>query len=235
MSLTAADPKAVLAGRDQFVFDLDNTLYPAHLSVFDDIGVRMTQFIARTLGCNTAEAERIRDRYHEIYGGTVVGLMRHDGIDPTAFMNDVHDVALGDIRPAPALASAIDSLPGRSVVFTNGASAYAKRVLARLGLEGVFSQVVALDDVGFLPKPEPDSFHRMLDLVGFSAPRCVMFEDSVRNLLTAKQLGMATVLVSFEGPAGPMFGHVDAHTTDLAGWLGTAVDPEAKLRHRAGA
>jgi putative hydrolase of the HAD superfamily len=185
----------VLHGRDVFVFDLDNTLYPAKHDIFLAIGDRMTAYIQNVTGLPRDEALALQNHYYDLHGATVVGLARSHHVDPAAFMAHVHDVPLDSVTPDPELAALIGALPGRRFVFTNGARAYAHGIIAHLGLADVFERIVALEDVDWTPKPESIAFERMAALCRFDPARAVMFEDHVMNLATAKALGFATVLV----------------------------------------
>lgn len=204
-----------------WVFDLDNTLYPAHLTVFDAIGHRMTAFVMRETGLPHAQALALQERYHDDYGATVVGLARHHGVDPLAFIDDVHDVDLSEIAPDARLMHALENFAGRSIVFTNGARSYATRVLQRLGITDLIDGLVAIDDVDFIPKPEALSFVRMMHLSHIDAHDAVMFEDNARNADAAGRLGFATVLV---GAAKPLH-RVDFHTPDLHAFLEEVMAP----------
>jgi putative hydrolase of the HAD superfamily len=212
-----------LGAKAAFVFDLDNTLYPASLTVFDAIGHRMTAFIMRALDLPHAQAFALQEQYHSLYGATVVGLMRHHGVDPFAFMDDVHEVDLSEITPDARLIAALKAYRGRAIVFTNGASSYAARVLARLGVSDYLDAVIALDDIDFIPKPEAVAFVSMARLAQVDPHTAVMFEDSPRNLETAADLGYATVLI---GAARPGRG-VDFHRPDLHAFLEEVLQPDA--------
>lgn len=214
----------MFSGRDVFVFDLDNTLYPANHEIFIAIGDRMTAFIAELTGLPHDEALDLQNHYYSLHGATVVGLMRSHNVDPAAFMAHVHDVSLDSVAPDPELARLIATLPGRKVVFTNGARTYAHDIIAHLGLAGVFERIVALEDVAWAPKPEALAFERMAALCQIEPTRAVMFEDHVGNLATAKALGYATVLVGAETPPDPT---VDFATTSLHAFLRAALTPPA--------
>lgn len=211
-----------LGGRDVWVFDLDNTLYPADHVIYDTIGERMTAYIARRLELPHDKALALRERYFHQYGATVVGLVRHHGADLADFVADVHDVPVDVVTPDPELGRLIQALPGRRVVFTNGGRDYAHRILARLGIDGAFERVVALEDVGLHPKPAPAAFRRLMELCDIDAARAVMFEDHLINLETAAALGFATVLVGRDTPPDR---HVDFATTRLHAFLRTLTQP----------
>jgi len=198
-----------LAGRDVWVFDLDNTLYPTDNTIYDQIGERMTAYIARLAGVSHDDALALREKYFNAYGATLVGLVRHHNADPADFLADVHDVSLDVVTPDPELAQLISALPGRRIVFTNGGRAYAHAILDRIGVADAFERVVALEDVGFVPKPEREAFARLIALCDIAPERTTMFEDHARNLETAAEFGFATVLVG----AGATIGGVVQYAT----------------------
>jgi len=217
-----------LHARDIWVFDLDNTLYPANHTIFDTIGDRMTTYIARHLGVPAEQALTLREQYHDAYGATVIGLVQHHGLDAADFLNDVHDTFLGDVAADPELAVLIAALPGRRIVFTNGARDYAHRIIAQLGLAGVFERIVALEDVGLIPKPELEAFERFVALCDVDPRRAVMIEDHARNLQAPASMGFATVLVGAQTPPAP---YVHTATPDLHGFLRTLIPP--RIDHAA--
>ncbi len=211
-----------LSARDVWVFDLDNTLYPANHTVFDTIGDRMTAYIARHLGVSPEDALAVRERYHDAYGATVIGLVENHGVDAADFLVYVHDAFLGDVAADPELAALIGALPGRRIVFTNGARSYAHRIIAQLGLEGVFERIVALEDVGLIPKPELTAFERLVALCDIDPRRAVMIEDHARNLQAPAAMGFATVLIGTDAPPTP---YVQFATQSLHGFLRALVPP----------
>lgn len=190
---------AALAHVRDWVFDLDNTLYPAP-ALYDLIGERMTAYIARAARVCTEEALVLRERYFHLYGATVVGLTRHHGVDAHDFMAYVHDVPNGVLERDGELVRLIGALPGRKFVFTNGGGGHAERTIERLGLSRVIDAVFDLEDVGFAPKPEFVAYQRLAEICGIN-PRAALFvEDTLRNLEPAHELGFATALV---GPVHP--------------------------------
>ena len=201
---------------ETWVFDLDNTLYPPEVRLFDQIEKRMTSYVMRALGISEPAADKLRRDYWAKYGTTLAGLMGEHGLDPARYLQDVHDIDLSAIPPDPDLRNRIRALPGRKVVYTNGASDYAKRVLAARGLQGVFDAVYGVEHAGFRPKPERAAFDRIFAADGLSPDSAAMFEDDARNLKVPHQLGMRTVHVAPERREEP---HVHHHTDDLSGFL----------------
>ena len=206
-------PRAAFAHVRTWVFDLDNTLYPPEARLFDQIEVRMTAYVMQSLGVDQAEADRLRRHYWQSYGTTLAGLMQEHGVDPTPYLTDVHEISLEALQPDPELRAAICALPGRRIVYTNGSSPYAERVIAARGLAGVFDAVYGVEHAGFRPKPERGAFETVL---GADPTRAAMFEDDPRNLAEPHAMGMRTVLVAAEPAPAP---HIHHHTDDLAAFL----------------
>lgn len=182
-----------------WVFDLDNTLYPAP-ALYDAIGARMTAYIAHAARVDEDEALHLREHYFHLYGATVVGLERHHDIDPRAFMAYVHDVDYSILERDEDLAPLIARLPGRKIIFTNGGGGHAERALERLGLSRVIDAVFDLEDAGFVPKPQTEAYARLIDACHIEADAAILVEDTMRNLEPAHDLGFVTALV---GPVHP--------------------------------
>jgi putative hydrolase of the HAD superfamily len=212
-------PRALFAHVETWVFDLDNTLYPPAIRLFDQIERRMTDYVMRALGIPAAEADAVRARYWTSYGTTLAGLMREHGLDPAPYLDHVHDIDLSGVATAPDLCAALGRLAGRKVVYTNGSREHARRVTRAIGLEGCFDALYGFEDAAFVPKPEAEAFATVFALDGLVARRAAMFEDDPRNLVVPHGLGMRTVLVG-PGSAHP---HVHHQTEDLADFLGRLV------------
>lgn len=199
-----------------WIFDLDNTLYPPSMALFPQIEARMTAYVMRALSVEHDHADRLRHDYWSRHGTTLAGLMAEHAIDGTAYLNEVHDIDFGLLRPDPALAAAIAALPGRKLVHTNGDSRYAAKVLAARGLT-MFEAVYGVEETGFHPKPDARAFHAVLDHAGVDPRKAAFFEDDPRNLRVPHDLGMRTVLVTPDTGTRPA--HVDAVTDDLTVFL----------------
>lgn len=184
-----------LARAETWVFDLDNTLYPAECNLFAQVDRRMGDFIARHFGIGHDEAKQRQKSFFHSHGTTLRGLMVEHGLDPGAFLDYVHDIDLDVVQPMPALAAALDRLPGRKVIFTNGTVAHADRILARLGIADHFSGVFDIVAGGYLPKPQEEPYRQLLAERAINPRDAVMVEDMARNLKPAAQLGMTTVWV----------------------------------------
>jgi len=201
---------------DTWVFDLDHTLYPPDTPLFSQINVRMTAWVMEALGLQEADADALRLRYWREHGTTLAGLMDNHGVSPEGYLSHVHDIDFSVVPADPAQAAAIDALPGRRIVYTNGTADYARNVLRARGFEGLFDAVYGVENAGFRPKPERAAFDRVFAQDGLTPERAAMFEDMPRNLEVPKALGMATIHVAADPePAA----HIDHHTDDLTGFL----------------
>jgi putative hydrolase of the HAD superfamily len=199
-----------------WVFDLDNTLYPPAVRLFDQIELRMTDWVMATLGVERAEADRLRAHYWSRYGTTLAGLMREHGMDPAPYLAHVHEIDLAALAPDPGLAALIAALPGRKLVYTNGSREHARRVTRARGLDGAFDALFGIEDAGFLPKPERAAFAAVFAAAGVEPQRAAMFEDDPRNLVEPHRMGLRTVHVHAVPEPLP---HVHHHAADLSGFL----------------
>jgi len=199
------------------VFDLDNTLYPPRARLFDQIEIRMTQYVMDTLGVPRDEADRLRRHYWAQYGTTLAGLMREHDMDPAPYLVDVHDISLDHLETDADLVTRIADLPGRRIVYTNATVPYAERVLQARGMAGLFDAVYGVEEAGFRPKPERVAFETVFALDGVDTARAAMFEDDERNLAAPHEMGMQTVHVAPEPHSAR---HIHHHTDDLTAFLG---------------
>lgn len=214
---------AYIADMEQFdrlrtwVFDLDNTLYPPHMRLFDQIEAKMTRYVMRAAGVDAAEADHLRQLYWMEHGTTLAGLMKNHGIDPDAYMEEVHDISFDVLEADPYLAQQIAKLPGRRIVYTNGSAPYAAKVLEARGLAAAFDAIYGVESAAYVPKPQAQSYDRIFDLAGVAPDTAVMFEDDPRNLAVPHERGMITVHVAPEPAPAP---HIHHHTSDLSDFLG---------------
>lgn len=204
-----------------WLFDLDNTLHNANPHIFPHINRSMRLYIERHLGLDKVEASRLRQHYWERYGATLLGLIRHHGVDPRHFLAETHQ--FDDLSAVlvfdPAVRAALRRLPGRKIIFSNAPRAYTDRVLKITGLAPLFDGVYAVENTRFQPKPLMAGFRTLLHHEGLDPRRCILVEDSLINLVTAKRLGMKTVWVSTSLRNSP---HVDVKLRtcrDLPGWV----------------
>lgn len=178
------------------LFDLDNTLYAPDRHLFGLIDKRINSYMHEVVGIPLEQVDKLRRSYWQRYGVTMQGLMRHHHVDPEDYLHYVHDIDVPSrLSPDPALRQALQSLPQRRAVFTNSSLGHSERVLQALGLDDLFEEIYDIRVAGYLPKPYPEPYRAVIDRLGAAASDCIMVEDTVENLLTAKQLGMGTVLV----------------------------------------
>jgi putative hydrolase of the HAD superfamily len=213
--------KAPFHETDCWIFDLDNTLYPAACDLFSQIDVRMGTFISELLGVDRVEARRIQKQYYYDHGTTLAGLMANEGVHPETFLNFVHDIDVTPIPPSPELRDALMRLPGRRIVYTNGSRTHAENVMARLGVADIFDGIYDIIASGYRPKPSPEPYDDLISLYGIDPRRAVMVEDIHRNLVPAHAMGMATVLIRTERhpPDLDDDGHIHHVADDLLAWL----------------
>lgn len=222
------DHEADLTGVTNWVFDLDNTLYPVESQFMRLIEKRINDYVVRTSGLPADEALVMQKSFLHDYGTSLAGLMTRYQIDPYHFLAEVHDVPLDILAPDQALRLGLERLNGRRVIFTNGSSVHAHRVMDKLGLTDLFDGVFALEDADLIPKPDPRTFEKMLTKFGINPTTACFFEDTPQNLAPAKAIGMKTVLVgpkafSAEGD------YIDYRAASLAPFLATAIldgDPQ---------
>ena len=229
----ALDP-AFLTSRfgriETWIFDLDNTLYPAHTDLFQQVDRRITDFIADYLKVDRDEAHRIQKDYYHRYGTSLRGLMAEDGMDPHAFLDYVHDIDHSPLEPDPALGAVLAALPGRKFVLTNGSRGHAVNVTKKLGIDHHFEDMFGIVEAEFTPKPARETYDGFVTRTAIEPVNAVMFEDIARNLAVPKDLGMETVLV-IEETADPSVWrgdweisdrsapHIDHVTSDLVAFL----------------
>ena len=211
-----------LAEIETWIFDLDNTLYPASCRLFDQIHARMTLFIADRLELTPEAAVTVQKTYFREHGTTLRGLMAVDRIDPDDFLAFVHEVDLSCVPQDSALAAALAALPGRKIVHTNGSQRHAERLLDHLGIAASFYGIVDIAAAGYEPKPGLAGYHALLQRHRVDPTAALMAEDMARNLVPAAALGMTTAWVRTAvdwATAGSQGGHIHHVVDDLGGFL----------------
>ena len=215
-----------------WIFDLDNTLYRADAEFFSQIDRKITSFISRYLALQPQKARYVQKEFLAEYGTSLSGMMAVHGMDPAEFLDYVHDVDLHMLEPDPQLREFIQALPGRKFIFTNGSKGHAKNVAGHLNLFDLFDGSFGIEDVDYVPKPKRSPYIKFCDVFDIDPETAIFFEDSVRNLEVPKHMGMRTVLVTSDEDWGDEpeitrpAGHttkadwVDYITNDLTGWLG---------------
>lgn len=220
MQATAAAVRGRPAGRSppwsrSWIFDLDNTLHNASAHIFPQINTAMTEYLQAALGLHADAANEMRRHYWSRYGATLLGLMRHHGTDPAHFLRETHHFPdlKGMLVREPLLRSTLRRLPGRKFVFSNAPAHYLRAVLRGLAIADLFDDVFAIERTRYRPKPDPHGFLRFVRCNRLCARRCIMVEDTLVNLRTAKTLGMKTVWVSREQRAPS---YVDVKISNLS-------------------
>ncbi len=219
------------ASVETWVFDLDNTLYPHDLNLWQQIDDRIRQFVADFLKVTKEDAFRLQKDYYRRYGTTMRGLMAEHGMKPDDFLEFVHAIDHSPLVPNPELGDAIERLPGRKLILTNGTRKHADAVIRRLEIDKHFEDVFDIAAADLDPKPLPQVYDRFLQRHGVDPLKAAMIEDLARNLEVPHALGMTTVLVVPPATrevfregwelAGRDAPHVDHVTDDLAAFLRT--------------
>ncbi len=210
---------------ENWVFDLDNTLYPASIDLFPQIDRKMKGFITERLKLSPEEAFRLQKQYFHEFGTTLRGLMLHHQIEPDEFLDYVHDIDHGALSPLPRLAEALTALPGRKLIFTNGSESHAVKVLERLGLSCQFEGIFDIRAAQYVPKPYPETYQRLCLRHQIDPRASAFFEDIARNLKPAAEIGMTTIWVRahvedhLAAEDAPFVHHI---VDDLTEWLSAA-------------
>jgi len=216
---------------EAWIFDLDNTLYPASCGLFAQIDRKMKEFICDLLGVDEDEAHRLQKEYFHRYGTTLSGLMKHHDVDPVGYLDYVHAVDFSSVMADPALDAVLGKLGGRKFIFTNGPITHVSEVLARLGIAGHFDDIFDIKDANFIPKPSPKIYRQMLDAYEVDPTRAAMIDDLPKNLAPAAALGMVTVWLRSEvGEVDPEAweAHIHYIADDLVEWLELAAAESAR-------
>ncbi|GGH08857.1 pyrimidine 5'-nucleotidase [Alsobacter metallidurans] len=180
---------------ETWIFDLDNTLYPAHAQLWPQVDQRITLFLADMFGIDGISARALQKYYYGRYGTTLKGLMDEHAIEPADFLDFAHQIDLSLLDPDPALGAAIEKLPGRKLILTNGSRQHAENVAGKLGIRDHFEEIFDIVAADFVPKPEARTYEKFLALHGVDPRKSAMFEDLAKNLVVPAALGMTTVLV----------------------------------------
>ena len=214
---------------DTWVFDLDNTLYPHHVNLWQQVDKRIGEFVSHFLHVSPEEARGIQKDYYRRFGTTMRGMMTMHGVSADDYLAYVHQIDHSPLTANPAMGAAIAKLPGRKLILTNGSVDHADKVLERLGLSEHFDAVFDIIAAQLQPKPAQETYQRFLKLHDVDPAKAAMFEDLARNLAIPHQLGMTTVLVVPDGSRevvredweleGRDASHVDYVTDNLTAFL----------------
>lgn len=205
----------------EWIFDLDNCLYPASAGLFPLIDERMGAYIQRLLDCDAIEARRVQKHHFHTHGTTLAGLMKEHGVDPHDFLADVHDIPLDRIAADERLGQVLPRLPGRRFVFTNGDAPYARRVLEAIGIGQHFHELHDIHASSFRPKPDPYGYKLLCERFDIDAREAILVDDMAQNLAPAKALGMTTVWVDNGSERGNhgVGDFIDYQIADIGEWL----------------
>jgi putative hydrolase of the HAD superfamily len=225
------------AAVETWVFDLDNTLYPHHVNLWQQVDVRIRDYIADFLKLSHDEAFRLQKDLYRRYGTSLRGLMEEHGLHPDEFLAMVHDIDYSPLTPNPALGAAITQLPGRKLILTNGTRAHAEAVMGRLEIRSGFEDIFDIAAAELEPKPRAIVYDRFFQRHRVDPAKAAIFEDLARNLEVPHARGMTTVLVVPVGSrevlreewelAGRDAPHVDHVTDDLTGFLHAILAPHS--------
>ena len=221
-SLPPDDRRGGFSGIETWVFDLDNTLYPHHLNLWQQVDVRIRDYIVKFLDVTHDEAFRLQKDYYRRYGTTLRGLMVEHGMKPDDFLDFVHQIDHTPIEPNPALGSALKELAGRKLILTNGTRPHAEAVMRRLEVHEHFEDVFDIAAAGYVPKPEISAYRAMLARHGIDPTRAAMLDDMPRNLAPAAELGMTTIWVKTDvdwAQPEAETGFIHHTAENLADWL----------------
>lgn len=233
MAYTTRRERCPLGEIETWIFDLDNTLYPASCRLFEQVQQRMNQFICERLSLSPQAAAELRRKYFLEHGTTMNGLMKVNRIDPHEFLAFVHEIDLACVPPDPALVTALAKLRGRKIVHTNGSVRHAERLLDHLEVSDSFSGIVDIVAADFEPKPALPGYRLLLQRHAVEPRTAIMVEDMARNLAPAAELGMTTAWMrnGLDWAAAESDSDYIHHIIDdLAGFLGAAV----QLQERRG-
>ncbi len=181
-----------------WVFDVDNTLYPRTCDLFAQVDSLITDYMMNITGLGRDQARRLQKDYYRDHGTTLNGLMIHHNIDPDHYLDNVHNIDYSPVQPHPELVEAISALPGRKFIFTNADAGHARAVLAQLGAEDIFDGMHDIRATGYIPKPEETAYESFLKFHEISAENSIMFDDLEKNLKVPHFKGMTTVHVVAE-------------------------------------
>jgi putative hydrolase of the HAD superfamily len=220
-----------LSNISTWIFDLDLTLYRPEANIMVQVRDRIALYVEQYFEINSEQAHQVRQNYYQQYGTTLGGLMAEHDIEPHGYLDFVHDVDMTKLRPAPELRAAIEGLPGRKLIFTNADAPYAKRVLAKLELDGVFEDIFDIHRMDHVPKPALPSYHALCQELSIDPCRALFVEDSAHNLVPAKAIGMTTIWVNNDSQAASSGNeiHIDHEISDVTEWLSQIIYQESAL------
>ena len=210
-----------------WIFDLDNTMYDINLGLFKKISKRITDFIMSKYSLDIEQAKKIQKEYYLKYGLTLRGLIIEKNLEPEEFLDYVHDVEHPELKKNDQLISKMRILEGKKIIFTNATSKHAEKILKILGLEDDFDQIIDIKDLEYIPKPDKRSYKKLLECLNVNKEnlnKTIFFEDTIKNLIPAKELGITTVWMKNsmnEKDFNKNFSFIDYSFNNLNEFLGT--------------
>lgn len=185
------------------LLDIDDTLYPKGKGPFVHVNSNIDKYVMGVCGIGADAVKSLRRTYISRYGSTLQGLMLHHGVDPTHYLETVHDVPVEEILAKDdRLHACLEQIEQPLVAFTNGSRTYACRVIAALGVDDIVRDMFTIEDMDFVPKPRPWGFIKVMRRYGMEAREFLLVDDSIANVETALSLGMRALLVGSDRPAG---------------------------------
>ena len=181
---------------DYWIFDLDNTLYPAHSGIFQQVYVLMGEFISKNLNLDLKHAREIQRKYYKKHGTTLRGLMDNHGIDPDVFLEEVHKLDYSIVNPNHELSKNLGNLKGKKYIFTNANKQHADKVLERLKIANLFDGIYDIKMANYIPKPQIESYEKFIKTYKINPKKAIMFDDIAKNLVPASKVGFKTVWIN---------------------------------------
>ena len=209
---------------DFWIFDLDNTLYPADSGIFQQVHELMGKFISKYLNLNPKQANEIQKKYYKKHGTTLRGLMDNHGIDPDLFLEEVHKLDYSIVNPNHALIKSLQDLNGKKFIFTNANMGHTKVVLEKLQISNQFEGIFDIKMANYIPKPEIEPYKKFIETYNINPQKTIMFDDIARNLVPASKVGFTTVWINvgnenFSDDIANSKKFLNYETTDLPNWL----------------
>ena len=209
---------------NSWIFDLDNTLYPADSGIFHQVHVLMGKFISKYLNIEIKQAQKIQRKYYKKHGTTLKGLMENYKIDPDLFLEEVHRLDYSIIHPNYELKKSLKKINGKKFIFTNANKKHADVVLDRLQISSLFDGIFDIKMANYIPKPEIEPYEKLIETYNINPQRTIMFDDIARNLVPASKIGFTTVwinvgLENFSDDVARSKKYLDHQTTRLSNWL----------------
>ena len=203
-------------------FDLDNTLYCANSGIFDQIHIKMGEFISSNLNVSLKKAKILQKKYFIENGTTLHGLMLNHNVEPGKFLDYVHDIDFSIVKPDNELNDLIKKIPEKKIIFTNANISYVEKILKNLNLENIFDDICDIERMNYLPKPNLKTYKKLISTYQVDANKAILFDDIPQNLLPAAKLGLKTVHVYNKKLDKELNGRskkIDYMTNNLKDWL----------------